>query len=276
MHNKKWTGELNLEVEKRGERSVASHIYFQGAFKLQRPVYHDRKTIPCYYLLNPGGGYLDGDTYKMSVKLHDKAQLTLTTQGATKVYKSPKSQAYQKTEIFLGENSYLEYLPDPLIAYRDAKFFQDTTIHLKKSSNLLYSDIITPGWSPDGNNFSYGRIRLKTEVFMENELVVFDHVKLEPASQNISALGFMENYTHLGTMIVMGKQTDQKLIEELYQAMDEAGLDIKAGISALMVHGFTIRVLSNLTQHIEKAFSICHHIISEKWLGIKPSFLRKY
>src|SRR5699024_1343090 len=108
-----WTGVLELDMENRGGRMVAKNVYFQGAFKVMRPVYHNNATYPCYYLLNPGGGYLDGDTYRMKVSLEEGANLTLTTQSATKVYKTPVKEVYQETNIHLKKDSYLEYLPDP-------------------------------------------------------------------------------------------------------------------------------------------------------------------
>ena len=37
-----------------------------------------------------GGGYLDGDTVSMSIR--NNAQVTLTSQGATKIYKTPNDQ----------------------------------------------------------------------------------------------------------------------------------------------------------------------------------------
>src|ERR1051325_2274100 len=96
-----WTGTVHLNVEDRKGKTVAKNVYFQGAFKVMRPIYHDNSGQVCYYLLNPGGGYLDGDRYQMKVHLDEKAKLTLTTQGATKIYKTPKSFAYQETEITL-------------------------------------------------------------------------------------------------------------------------------------------------------------------------------
>ena len=43
---------------------------------------------------------------------------------------------------------------------------------------------------------------------MDNELVAYDHIKLSPAKQNMEAIGFMEGYSHLGSMIVVGEQTN--------------------------------------------------------------------
>src|SRR5690625_4254220 len=203
----KWTGVLKLDMENRQGRTVAKKVYFQGAFKVMRPVYHNNGNTPCYYVLNPGGGYLDGDTYSMTVSLDVGARLTLTTQSSTKVYKTPTSHAYQDTTFYLKKDSYLEYLPDALIAYKDATYYQKNVVHMDEGATLLYSDIVTPGWSPEGKQFSYDLLRLKNEIYMESELVAFDHIKLQPEEQDMTALGIMEVNTHIDSFIVIGEKT---------------------------------------------------------------------
>lgn len=272
----KWTGILELDMENRQGRTVANNVYFHGAFKVMRPVYLNNYSYPCYYLLNPGGGFLDGDKYRMKVSLGEEAQLTLTTQSSTKVYKTPKSYAYQETEFHLRKNSYLEYLPDALIAYKDAKYVQKNVVYMEKGATLLYSDIVTPGWSPEGKEFSYDTLRLKSEIYMDDELVVFDHVKLQPENQNMTGLGFMEGYTHLGSFIVVGEKTDEKLIDQLYEVIQEETGDFEFGISRLTIPGFSLRIIANKTQVIERIVAACHVVISNEWNQMKPSFLRKY
>ncbi|RLL40584.1 urease accessory protein UreD [Oceanobacillus piezotolerans] len=271
-----WTGVLHLDTEERNGRTVAKRVYFQGAFKVMRPIYHDESGQVCYYILNPGGGYLDGDRYQMKISLEKQARLILTTQSATKIYKTPNRHAYQETEIILKEGSCLEYIPDPLIGYRDAKYKQKNIIHMEKGANLLYADIITPGWSPDGDKFSYNSLQLINEIYMENELVVYDHIKLNPALQNMGELGLMEGYSHLGSMIVINEKSNQDFLDMLYQDVDTHTEECKVGLSSLPIQGFTVRVLANNTQTIEKIFSNFHHIISQEWFNKTPSFLRKY
>ncbi|MEK4418626.1 urease accessory protein UreD [Bacillus sp. FSL K6-0268] len=271
-----WTGILRLDAQHRNGKTVAKKVYFQGAYKVMRPIYHDESGQACYYILNPGGGYLDGERYQIQISLEKHAKLTLTTQSATKIYKTPNKPAYQETEINLKEGSYLEYIPDPLIGYRDARYKQKNVIYMEKGSTLFYSDIITPGWSPDGEEFSYDMLQLINEIYMESELVVYDHIKLKPAIQDMKEMGLMEGYSHLGSMIVIGEKANPDLLDVLYHAIDANTKEYKVGLSSLLIPGFTIRVLANTTQTIEDLFSEFHHIISHEWFNKPPSFLRKY
>jgi urease accessory protein len=273
---KNWTGVLHLNVEERKGKTVAKNVYFQGALKVMRPVYHDDSGQVCYYLLNPGGGYLDGDRYQMKVQLGEQAKLTLTTQGATKIYKTPNKYAYQESEIILKAGSFLEYIPDPLIAYENAHYKQKNVIRMDKTATLLYSDIITPGWSPAGKHFCYKSIQILNEMYIDEELVVFDHLHLKPSVQNIQGLGFMEGFTHLGSMFVVGSQVDHSLLDRLYSSIEVNTHDYKVGLSSLPVPGFTIRMFAHSTQLIERLFANIHQIICQDWFQTKPSFLRKY
>lgn len=147
---------------------------------------------------------------------------------------------------------------------------------MEQGATLLYSDIVTPGWSPEGSKFSYDSLQLKSEIYMDNELVVFDHVKLQPEMQNMAGLGFMEGYTHLGSFIVIGEKTDDALLDRLYETIQEETGDFEFGISKLTLPGFTLRIMANKTQVIERIITSCHAVISDEWNQMEPSFLRKY
>ena len=147
---------------------------------------------------------------------------------------------------------------------------------MDKTATFLYSDIITPGWSPEGDRFSYETVQLLNEIYMDDELVVYDHIKLSPALQNMKGLGFMEGFSHLGSMIVVGSQSNTSLLDQLYSAVELNTYDYRIGLTSLAVPGFTARILANSTQVIEKVFSEIHHMISQEWYNKKPCFLRKY
>ncbi|PIC62657.1 urease accessory protein [Sporosarcina sp. P13] len=270
-----WTGLLQLAVADRGGKTVPKSVYFQGAFKVMRPIYHSASGQACYYLLNPGGGYVDGDRYRMDITAEKDSRLTLTTQSATKVYRTPRNHVYQEANFHLKGGSYLEYLPDALIAYQQARYTQKTIIRMDPTATLFYSDILTPGWSPENRHFSYEQLRLVTEIYMDDELVVFDHLKLQPALHTMDALGVMEGYTHVGTILAVREDITQDVINRLHEELITS-YDCRIGISRLSTAGFTVRILANQTQVVERVIGQCHRFVSEEWFQEKPSFLRKY
>ncbi|NEU30946.1 urease accessory protein UreD [bacterium LRH843] len=274
----KWTGILRLTVENKNGKTISKNVYFQGAFKVMRPHYLDNSGQACYYLINTGGGYVDGDTYRMEITLEQESELLLTTQSSTKIYRTPNIPVVQETEIILKRNSLLEFIPDALIAYRDARYEQRNVIRMENGATLIFVDILTPGWSPDGDLFSYDRLQLKNEIYLEDQLVVFDHLKLEPPNQTIESIGLMEGYTHLGSMIVINEKMDQDHLDKLYTVLEEKAkaTNCKIGLSLLSVPGFSLRVLASSTQSIEQLLMECHQLIRKEWFNKEPVFLRKY
>lgn len=271
-----WTGYLQLAVEKKREKTIAEDLYFYGAFKLMSPFYLQNDAQACYYIMNPGGGYVDGDQYKIEIQLSKQAELMLTTQSATKIYKTPNTPVLQEVNITLKEESLLEYLPDPIIGYCNSRYKQKTTVHMEQGSCYIATDIITSGWDPEGRLFSYDLLDLNTEVYLGERMVVLDHIRLTPGNQSIRAIGLLEGYTHFGTMLVIGEKADADFLAKLGDLLESKELKSRYGLSMLSISGFTLRVLARTTQDVEKVFNLSHALIRREWFGKPPVFLRKY
>jgi urease accessory protein len=269
------TGYLRLVGSRKKEKTILKESYSEGAFKITRSVYLTSSGEAYFYIMNPGGGYLDGDLYRIEIELGEDAEAVVTTQSSTKIYKTPHHNASQEVIIHLKKGSVLEFLPDPVIAYEQASFKQSTIVRMEQGATLIYTDIFTPGWSADGTLFRYELLQSKMEVYMENSLILFDHIKLEPNEVDLKGIGYMEGFTHFGTMIVIDERVNQLLLEELHELFEPlSGNTI--GLSMLSVPGFALRILANTTQNVEKVFSVCHDTLRKKMLKKEPVFLRKY
>lgn len=276
--NTTWTGQLNLTVFNNGKRSVARDIFFEKALKVMRPIYLNQSTIPTFYIVNVGGGYLDGDRYVMNFNVEDSASVILTSQGATKIYKTPCDRVEQYQHFNIKENGHLEYVGDPIIAFENAKFYQHNTFNLTASSSLFYTDILTPGYSKTDKQFSYNYMQLLNEIYIDQILVVYDHMRLEPKKQSVYDIGYMEGYTHLGSCFFIHPQVTQKMIDMLYDEIKhfQQTHDCRIGITKLATHGFSLRILSNKTQLIENILTTTQQYVNQTIFNRDINFLRKY
>lgn len=270
------TGYLRLEASQKGKKTIASEVYSEGAWKINRPIYLDDSGQPCMYMVSLGGGYADGDRYKAEIRLTQGAQLLLTTLSSTKIFRTVRQPVIQETEIYLAKGSTLEYLPDPIIAYQDARYEQKTVIRMEPGATLIYADMMTPGWSPEGRLFRYHTLKLKTEIYQQDNLIVYDHIQLCPDVQNIQGMGLFDGYTHYGTMVVIGDKATAEFLDYLYDCLEQQEQQMHIGLSMLSVPGFTLRVLAFSTQDMEKIFYECHRIIRNEWFEKDPVSLRKY
>ena len=273
---------LALRIDVRGGRSVAAHQFHQGALRVLRPHYLDESGQVCYVVVNPGGAYLGSDLYVIDVEVAAGAKLLLTTQSATKVYRTPGSFAEQRMRLRLGEGAQLELAPDQLIAYREASYRQNTHITMHPTSSLVMSEVITPGWSPDGAAFRYEELRLRTEIHVGSAgrggLLALDNLLIRPPQHDVTGLGFMEGFSHLGSLIVVDGRVDQELADELHALTD--GHDACTGVSLTAsvegISGLVLRSLSNSTEELKRLLGACSALLRQRWYGTAPLDLRKY
>ncbi|WXK92730.1 urease accessory protein UreD [Pseudarthrobacter quantipunctorum] len=275
-------GVLELRVAVRGQRSVAAHQYHQGALRVLRPHYLDDSGQVCYVVVNPGGAYLGADLFVLDVEVQDGADLLLTTQSATKIYRTPGSFAEQRMTLRLGEGTRLDLMPDQLIAYREASYRQHTHITVRPSSSLVMAEVVTPGWSPDGAAFRYEEVRLRNEIRVEGpggtRLLALDNLLIRPPAGDVTGMGFMEGFSHVGSLLVVDPRVDQALADDLHAlTLDH---DARAGVSlARTVSGTTglvLRALSNSTGELNCLLNACANLLRKRWHGQEPLNLRKH
>ncbi|MDO4588834.1 MAG: urease accessory protein UreD [Fusobacterium sp.] len=270
-------GYTELILQKTPRRTSAKKSYTVGAAKVSPAIYLDDDSIPCYYLIQLGGGYIEGEYYENNIKLEEESQAILTTQASSKIYKSENGiPSKQYTNLQLEKNSKLEFINDSVILYKDAVYEQTTDIYLNEESSLIYSDGITAGWSPDGKLFQYTSARLKTNIYLDGELIYLDNLKITPKDYDVQSFGILEGYKNFGTMLVIDKRIDKELIKRLREETRKLDLDVKFGISLLEKNGFVVRVLGNLTQDIQKVINRVHTILRKEFYEFEELDLRKY
>ena len=277
MSNIKYAGEFEIVLEKKNENTVISKKVFNGLIKLSPTNHLDSERISTFFIVGLGGGYVEGEKYKYSINLKEDARTIITTQASTKVYKCENGdRTEQETLINLEKNSILEYITDSVILYKNANYKQVNTIYMDESATLIYTDGITSGWSKEGNEFQYSNVQLKTSLYVNNKMVLLDNLLVNPREEDVTKLGFFEGYKNFGTLLVINKNINIKIIEELRNKIKSLNLPIYFGISELEVNGFVLRVLGNLTQNIESAVKVCHNFIRMEFLNSKELSIRKY
>lgn len=258
-----YTGYLQVEVGNKNGKSIMTNSLFDGVFKITRPVYLS-SGMPLLILIHVGGGYVDGDTYHTDMTIHESARLAITTQASTKVYKSKNFGVRQSTNYTLKNNSELFVKQDALIPYKDANFIQQTHVHMSSSATFFYSDIITPGWAEDGRMFQYERVTSKMQIFVDDTLVVFDHLLLEP-DEKFEQLMYLEEYSHIGTLFFIHPKVNEPFLEDLRDKLEAFSNQARIGVSMLSVRGMTMRILASSTTMIEKIFAACEELIGERF-----------
>ncbi|BDH56824.1 urease accessory protein UreD [Tsukamurella sp. PLM1] len=246
-----------------------------GTLQTLRPVYLDDSGQVTYHVVNPGGGCLRGDSYAIDLELLAGAHALVTTQSATKVYRTPDSAASQHMRIVLGPDSVLEYVPDALVIYREATYRQTCTVRMAASASLVLAEIVTPGWSPDGALFRYDELRMRTEIVRDGALLAVDNVLITPGSADPSGIGFLDGRTHFGSLTAVDARVDGALLDDLHE-VTVGHPTVRSGLTRLNGPGFVLRCLGDDTTELTALFDAVIALLRSRWTGQAPLNLRKY
>ncbi|WP_038606699.1 urease accessory protein UreD [Corynebacterium atypicum] len=275
------TGELELGIARHGDRSVAAHQYHTRALKVIRPHYLDDSGQVYYIIVNPGGGFVGGDSYRIDVDVAAGASLLLTDQSAAEVYRTPGNFVVQNLKFTVGKGAVLEYIPDQLILYRDADFRQSITAEVDPEGSLFFSDIVTPGWSPDGARFAYQQARLRNVVSVGGELVLLDNMHFVPKTAEFSedAQFYMGGRTHVATAVCFDPGVDSELIDaarELIVGSEGGAAEVVASVTAMDRPGFVVRALGNRTEELLGLIKAVAGLVRGRLRGQGEVSLRQY
>jgi len=199
---------LRLGFERRGERTVLAHLDRRAPLLVQQALYWDEALpdLPCVFIITTTGCILQGDRFNIEIDLAPDTRAHVTTQAATKIHSMDANYAAQTQNIVLGENAYLEYLPDPIIPHAHARFITTTHMSVHSSATLLYSEIMMGGrkYHGEGELFQYdvfsSTVRAQrpdgTELFTEKFVI-------EPHVHNVRQVGVMGTFDVFANVVLL-------------------------------------------------------------------------
>jgi len=159
-------GLADLTLAVRGGRTCLVHRRTRPPLVVQRTLYLDEALpdMAFVYLCNPTAGVLQGDFLQIKVRLCPNARAHLTTQAASKIYAMPDGLAHQDTHLYIEDGAWLEYLPEPLIPFQEARFLQQTSITIAPGAVLVYGEILAHGRAARGESLAYARLQNSLDI----------------------------------------------------------------------------------------------------------------
>ena len=189
------------------------------------------------YVQNPTGGVFAGDRLRVAVTAERGARVHLTTQSATKLYRMEDGgEARQDVRIVVGEDAYVENVPDPLIPQAGARYRQRTEIELEGGAACVSAETLAPGRRAAGERFAYGLVELETAVRHDGRELCADALSLEPARARPDRAGVLGDGDYLVTLLALAPGRDAAA---LAATMDGAlaGLPGVRGAAGELPHG---------------------------------------
>ena len=222
-------GFVRLGFERRGALTALIDLRRRAPLLAQQALYYDEAMpeLPCVMIISTAGGILQGDRNRIEIDLAADCRAHVTTQSATKVQEMDANYASQEQEIVLAEGAYLEYLPDPVIPYRNARFITRTRATVAASATLLYAEILMPGRThyKDGERFAYALLSstVRAERAGGSALCVEKFV-IEPGRQDVRAPSVMGGYdVYANVLLLTPPAIAARVFERTTPTIDAAG-----------------------------------------------------
>jgi urease accessory protein len=118
-----------------------------------------RPGVATVCVQTPTGGIAQGDRQATAVAVGADAHARVTTGAATKVLRMERNYGAESVSIRVGSDGSLEYVPEPTILYRDARFARSVDATIEPGGVLLFGDVLVPGRLARGEAFGFDRYR---------------------------------------------------------------------------------------------------------------------
>jgi urease accessory protein len=226
------TGFLRLGFELRGKQTILADLDRRAPYMAQRALYCDDGVpgLAHVFMITTTGCLLQGDRLALEIELGPRAQAHVTTQSATKIHTMDANYAAQTQTITLGEDSYLELLPDPLIPHRRARYLSDTRISIPDSATLLFSEIIQAGRKHHHPDECFGATLLSiaaTASRPDGQLLFTEKLIIDPQRYSMRQTGVMDSFDVFGNVILC---TPKDKAEQIYARVDN-DVDLQNGVA---------------------------------------------
>lgn len=250
-------GLLELSFETDGARTRLASGFASGPQRVQRALYLDPTLRGMAFALiqSVSGGILQGDRLAIEITASAGAQAHITTQSATKLYRMERNFATQRVRLRVDDGAYVEYLPDYLIPYQGARFYQEVDLHVAGGGTLLYSDAVAPGRSAAGEAFEYDLLYTRVQGYDDaGALRLLDTLVLEPGRTQPQRPGVLGGHTDVGTLYVLTRRVEPAdLAARLHAsvqgvpAADAAASELPGG------NGAVVRAVADSTRALQVA-----------------------
>ena len=138
------------------------------------------------YTSSHGGGLVDGDDVAVQASVGAGATAFLSTQSATKVYRSPRGTR-AALDADVGENGLLVVAPDAVICFAGSRYHQTQRVSLGAGGGLVLVDWVTSGRRESGERWAFDEYVSRTVVHLEERLVIHDALALRASDGRMAA-----------------------------------------------------------------------------------------
>ena len=172
--------ELFLSTILQGEEVVLDEVQFTAPFKIMEP-FREEKDYLKVMILSASPGIMEGDIQEQHIHVGRGTKLEVCSQSFEKIHRMKNGCARRYIRICQESDSFLYYVPQPAIPFRDSAFDNIVEVELEKeSSQFIFQDILSCGRTAYGECFDYKYYNSLVQVRREGRLIYRDNTRYDP------------------------------------------------------------------------------------------------
>lgn len=178
IRHQRASGRGECFVKLRDDRTVIDRLWQQGCSKLRLPkaANGDFEVV----MINSSGGLTGGDTLDWAFRASNNCTMTVTTQACEKVYASLGGPAHVHTEISVGENGHINWLPQETILFNEAELSRKLEVNLAANATALLVEPVLLGRLAMNEILMTGQFRDHWNVRQNGKLIHAERFLLGP------------------------------------------------------------------------------------------------
>jgi urease accessory protein len=194
------TGQLLIDLKRRGAETVLSDLRQQGCLKARfpRPVMWTEAIT-----LNTSGGVAGGDVMNSTIRAQAGTKITVAAQAAERFYRALPSDppALLRTRITVECGASLEYLPQDSILFDGCALDRQLEIDIAADAWFLGLESLVFGRAAMGESVGDVRLRDLIRVRIGGRLVLHDAIRRE-GTPDLDRLAVAGGHTAMATLVL--------------------------------------------------------------------------
>ncbi len=258
-----WRARLELAFEPRtlptGARTVLAHRRHCGPLLVQRPFYPEGPV--CHVVLvHPPGGMVGGDALELEVDCAPRADVLMTTPGATKCYRSNGPGVVVTQHLQVRRDAALEWLPQELIVFEGGALDTVTRVDLEPGARFLGWEILCLGRPAADERFAAGSIAQRFQVHRGERPLLMERLQATGGGGVLHGPWGLHGHAVSGTLVAL--PADASLRDQVRRcAVDEPGFT-----ASLLDEVLVCRYLGESTARARRC-------LERAWAIIRPAVL---
>lgn len=251
-----------------GGHTFLDRQYASYPFHVCRAQYLDREIpgLATLYIQSCSGGLYQDDAHSIDIVAAEGASAHVTTQASTIVHSMEAGHAEQGIRIEAKENSYLEYLPDPMILFPSSRLNSRIVLTLAESATVLIADAFLMH-DPAGESRLFSSYT--SEIRIDDQSATpraLDRLSIDPSRLDIQRVGILGAFGAQGTLVAAMRGGHAESALAVLRAVEHDDSEAMIGASLLPNSaGVVVRILAidgaTLKRVMQACWSACRRAI---------------